>query len=225
MLDPVGVPRCDIHNLAVDRDGLCIRCRKEVKRATDRADLRKARVPLILVSVAVLVGLGYLYFGPRPSKVRVEAPAAPARAVALEPDARTQWEQLGKAAAPATGKALPPRVRLEKDPVIGTVLPPRLSAEYLSMVRQAASKVSVEMFYATTCPVCTRARKWLADKNIPYVGYDLHRSRGAKERMRALNPRSTIPTFKVGNQLLEGFSTTAVCRAILTEANAKKPSP
>lgn len=227
--------RCEIHDLAVGSDGRCVRCR----RADQLADRRVAAAarsrwpgwPLIL-SVLVTVGvLGYLFFGPKPSKKETVAPPPEKTAVAIKPDSRLLWEQLGddQPSEPSAGGAgagqvgstapQPPPAQPQH-----SVLPSseQYSVAYLNLVRDAARKAPIHVYYTTWCPVCTRARKWLSDNQIPHTAYDVERTEGAKREMKRLNPAGSIPTFKVGDRVLGGYSSSVLCRAVLAEANKSK---
>jgi len=179
----------------------------------------------LVAAVLVLGVLGYLYFGPRPKKARKVQPGPPVKAAAVvKPDARLLWEQLGRSDRPpgtARRGAASPAHPGRTDPVIASAPRPKMASAYLSMVREAAGKVQIEMYYTTQCPVCTMARKWFADNNIPFTGHDVERFKWARTRMRRINPRSTIPTFMVGDRMLEGFSSSVLCRTVLAEASKK----
>lgn len=225
MLEPVAGSRCDVHDLAVDRNGLCIRCRRAAERAAYLEQLRKPRWPVVATAVIALGLLGYLCFGPKQKKVKMVEPRPPVKAAAvIQPDARLLWEQLGSdkpsPGAGVTGGASPVSPN-RASPVIALPPPPKMAPAYLSLVRKAAGKVNIEMYYTTSCPVCVMARKWFVDNNIPYSAHDVERFKWARTKMRRLNPRSTIPTFTVGDQMLEGFSSNALCRTVLTEASKK----
>lgn len=107
MLEPVAGARCEVHDLAVDRDGHCVRCRRAAERAAALEQLRKPRWPVVAAAVCVLGVLGYLYFGPKPKKAKMVEPRPPIKAAAVvKPDARLLWEQLG-ADEPSPGGASP----------------------------------------------------------------------------------------------------------------------
>ena len=57
------------------------------------------------------------------------------------------------------------------------------------------------------------------DQNtIGYTGHDIERTEGALKELKKINPANTIPTILVGRQVLTGFSSSRLCRAILAEA-------
>ena len=231
-LPPVTGRRCEVHGLAVGLDGRCVRCRRIDERTAEAARSRWPGWPVILSALATLVVLGYLFFGPPLSEKKKIAPLPTKTVVVIKPDSRLLWEQLGSGDEPAepsprgTGAGQPggstarpsPPAR-PAAPVTAASSPSQHPRAYLDLVREAAGKVPVQVYYTTWCPACTRARKWLDDNQIPYSGYDVERTEGAKRELRRLNPQSSIPTFRVGKQMLAGFSSSMLSRAILAEAN------
>lgn len=234
VLPPVVGQRCPIHDLAVGRDGRCVRCRQQDERT---AAAKRSRWPgwTVIISVLVTVGgLGYLFFGPRPAKKKAAGPA-PAAAAVVKPDSRLLWEQLGSddptgdpgASSPGDKRpSVASAPTTSDDPTkpkspIYVAPPPAFTPEYLDLVRDGARKLDIQMYYATWCAVCTRARNWLSKNRIPYTAHDLERDEGAKKQLLRLNPRRSIPTFKVGNRVLEGYSSSVFCRTVLSEVNKK----
>jgi len=223
--------RCPKHGLAVSLDGRCVRCRREDQR---KAEAVRSRFPgwTVIIAVLVTVGaLGYLFFGPRLKKEKKAKPAPVQTAVVIKPDSRLLWEQLGdeQPDEPVQQRATAPQPRAPAAPTspakpasttpTTTTAPSKYSSSYLDLVRGAASRVRVEVYYTTWCPACTRARKWLVDNQIPHHLYDVERTEGAKREIKKLNPRGSIPTIKVGRRVLVGFSSSSLCRTILAEAN------
>ena len=207
-LPPVTGRRCEVHGLAVGLDGRCVRCRRIDERTAEAARSRWPGWPVILSALATLVVLGYLFFGP-PLSEQLGSGDEPA-----EPSPRGTG-----AGQPGGSTARPSPPARPAAPVTAASSPSQHPRAYLDLVREAAGKVPVQVYYTTWCPACTRARKWLDDNQIPYSGYDVERTEGAKRELRRLNPQSSIPTFRVGKQMLAGFSSSMLSRAILAEAN------
>lgn len=215
--------RCNVHDLAVGMDGRCVRCRKADERLAAATRSHFPGWTLIIAVLVTLGSLGWLFFGPRPAREEARRQEQSSGAAAVKPDSRIQWEQLGSGTpagpAPAPSRSptgSPPPATTSPEPAASNA---KLAAEYIDRVREAASRVQIQMYYTTWCPVCIRGRKWMADNQIPFTGHDVERVEGARAVMKQLNPRNSIPTFKVGRQVLEGYSATALCQAILNEAS------
>jgi len=66
--------------------------------------------------------------------------------------------------------------------------------------------VQVVVYTTRWCPVCKRAKKWMASSGVQYEERDVESSPSDGQRMRALNPRGSVPTFDIDGQVLVGFS-------------------
>jgi len=64
---------------------------------------------------------------------------------------------------------------------------------------------NIEIYYWTTCPYCTRARKLLDSKGVTYTGYDITGDDAARAKMveRTGGPR-TVPQIFVDDRLIGG---------------------
>ena len=84
-----------------------------------------------------------------------------------------------------------------------------------------ASGASVVMYATKTCPVCMKARRWLLERQIPYVERDVEQDQGAAaelaEKGRAQGvPISGVPVFEIRGRLLPGFDPGAIQQALGT---------
>lgn len=70
----------------------------------------------------------------------------------------------------------------------------------------AARNVKITMYKADWCKVCKQAAAYMDSKGIAYQARDIDDSDEAREQCRVLNPRLSIPTITIDNQLLVGFS-------------------
>lgn len=66
--------------------------------------------------------------------------------------------------------------------------------------------VRVVVYTTSWCPVCRRAKKWMAVHDIPYEDHDIEASTEDARVMRELNPRGSIPTFDIEGDVMVGFS-------------------
>ena len=60
----------------------------------------------------------------------------------------------------------------------------------------------VTLYVVPDCPLCARARRWLAAHNITYTERDVANDFGALRRMYKLTRQRLVPVFEVGAQAL-----------------------
>ena len=84
----------------------------------------------------------------------------------------------------------------------------------------ARSRVPVVMYSTTWCGVCKRARAYFQEKRIEFEEHDVDKDPQARADYEMLNPRRSVPTLKIGDEVVVGFSAAAVERAI--DAAARK---
>jgi glutaredoxin len=70
----------------------------------------------------------------------------------------------------------------------------------------ARRNVSIIMYSTSWCGVCSRARAYMQQQNIPFTDLDVEHDAAAHERQRALNPRGGVPTISIDDDVLVGFS-------------------
>ena len=56
----------------------------------------------------------------------------------------------------------------------------------------------VTMYSASWCGVCTKARKFLTDKGVPFVERDVDRDPAAKKRLTDKGLGGSVPVFEIG---------------------------
>jgi glutaredoxin len=78
----------------------------------------------------------------------------------------------------------------------------------------ARKRVPVVMYSTTWCGVCKKARSYFEKERISFVEYDVDKNASARAEYLALNPRRSVPTIKIGNEVVVGFSEGAVGRAL-----------
>jgi glutaredoxin len=87
-------------------------------------------------------------------------------------------------------------------------------------VLAAQRSVNIELFGADWCPSCRSARAWLDREGFSYSYRDVDEA-SSKLKMRALNPRSTIPTIDIEGQIIVGFDGEGMRAAIRRAAEAR----
>lgn len=70
----------------------------------------------------------------------------------------------------------------------------------------ARCNVSIIMYSTSWCGVCSRARAYMQERSIPFTDLDVEHDAAAHARQRALNPRGTVPTITIDDDVLIGFS-------------------
>jgi glutaredoxin len=79
------------------------------------------------------------------------------------------------------------------------------SAELEKRAKLALSQVSVTMYSTAWCPSCKKARAWLTANRIRFREHDVEQDATARRTMLRLNPRGSVPTIEVDQQVLVGF--------------------
>lgn len=88
-------------------------------------------------------------------------------------------------------------------------------------IRAARSRVPVVMYSTAWCGVCRRAREYFEDNRIAFVEYDVDKNVQARNEYLLLNPRRSVPTIKVADEVVVGFSPSAIENALNAAARAK----
>jgi glutaredoxin len=88
-------------------------------------------------------------------------------------------------------------------------------------IANARKRVPIVMFSTTWCGVCKRAKAYFEREGIAFVEHDVDRNQAARAEYLALNPKKTVPTIKIGNEVVIGFSEQAVQGAIDAAARAR----
>jgi glutaredoxin len=92
------------------------------------------------------------------------------------------------------------------------------AARELATMRE---RVNVTVYSTSWCPACRQLRSYLAQHGIRATEYDVERNRGASVRQRQLNPRGSVPTVEVDDQVLVGFSPESLEDALDRAARAR----
>jgi glutaredoxin len=70
----------------------------------------------------------------------------------------------------------------------------------------ARRNVDITMYSTSWCGVCARARRYMSAQNIPFTELDVEHDASAHARAAILNPRGSVPTIAIDNEVLVGFS-------------------
>jgi glutaredoxin len=88
-------------------------------------------------------------------------------------------------------------------------------------VAAARRRVPVVMYSTAWCGVCKRARKYFEEKRIAFEEHDVDEDPRARAEYVLLNARRSVPTIKIGDQVVVGFSAHAVETALDSEARSR----
>lgn len=88
-------------------------------------------------------------------------------------------------------------------------------------IATARRRVPVVMYSTAWCSVCTRARKYFEKKRIVFEEHDVDHDPAARAEYLQLNPRRSVPTIKIADEVVVGFSAEAVERALNEAARAR----
>jgi len=187
-------------------------CRREALGASTQ------RVWASLGAVALVMGGGVAY-----RTLKSRSPSAPIAAIAADRRADTTagaapGEDTNALPAGATRKAAMPHA--EKSLYWGTANASATSAPQVAPPEEplaqapppaAAATVSLNdvhvVVYTTGwCSVCKRAKAWMTSQGIAYEERNIELSSEYAAKMRAINPRGSIPTFDVEGEVMIGFS-------------------
>lgn len=87
------------------------------------------------------------------------------------------------------------------DPAAAARAPKEIQPEEANLPRGG-----IVMYCTTWCPDCKRARRWLAERNLPYTEVDIYRTPGAELQVkRWANGFATTPTFDIDGQIVVDF--------------------
>jgi glutaredoxin len=230
--------RCEEHHLALGPDGRCVLCKRRdrpVSTPPAPAPIHAARVVvispwLIVGGIAVMAtvaaaALGLLPFAPQALSA-LPAPKPVAVPEGVLPQAQAPADEAPPALAlppsPAPTQvpivsSAPPEEMAEPSPNEGAEAAGRADAEQARMaelLRTARKRVSITMYSTTWCPHCDRARQFLRTHDISATEHDIDQNTTAAERLARVNPRKSVPTFEVDDDVIVGFSASRLQNAI-----------
>ena len=72
-------------------------------------------------------------------------------------------------------------------------------------MRQATSKVKVEMYSSGGCPYCDRARRLLNKKGVGFTEVRIDKEAGLREEMERRSHRQSVPQIFINDHHIGGF--------------------
>jgi glutaredoxin len=88
-------------------------------------------------------------------------------------------------------------------------------------IEAARRRVPITMYSTTWCGVCKRARAYFEEKQLAFEERDVDKDPQARVEYERLNPRRSVPTIKIGDQVVIGFSPGAVESALNIAARSR----
>jgi len=243
--------RCSRHDLAVAPDGQCILCRRASSAiAVPEPSAPSLNLFRWLVGALVVAASGgaaaWWQLSPRPAVSEpVPAAAAPVRpALAVKPPEKTDAEALSESLklleqAEVERLALERRLEDERQRQLKVVEVSRKREEHerdlkrheavkrdLAALGQESARrnVNITMYSTSWCSACKQARAYMDAKHIAYTDLDVEHDPSARARAHALNPRGSVPTIAVDNEVLIGFSPESLETRIARAARVRSGS-
>jgi glutaredoxin len=220
--------RCPTHDLVLGPQGECVLCRRTLPPPPSVSAGRRVIVGSV-VGVALLasaIGAHALYVSLRPAPVEVR-PEPALVASAASPPRSPEGEHPSQRPAPWASRPRSPRSsasQLEPEP--GAAPSPAQEPEVEAgpseaELAAARRRVSITMYSASWCGACAAARAYLRESHVRFTERDVDDSDRASERLNELNPRHTIPTFEIDDQVLVGFGPSSFESAVDQAAMAR----
>lgn len=75
------------------------------------------------------------------------------------------------------------------------------------------AKVKVALYGTETCPYCVQARKYLRERKIDFVDFDINNSEKGRRDFSALGGKG-VPLILIGNRQMSGFNQAAIDAAL-----------
>lgn len=79
------------------------------------------------------------------------------------------------------------------------------AVEVTPLIERLGRDDKVVIYTATWCGVCTKAKQYFRDKNIPYIAYDVENSPVGRLYFKSLRAKS-VPVIIVGRNRMNGFT-------------------
>jgi glutaredoxin 3 len=75
----------------------------------------------------------------------------------------------------------------------------------------------VEMYSTPGCPYCRQAREWMTKLGIPFVDHNIEEDQAAARWVLQNTGSTSVPVFRIGTRVLQGFNQGALRRAVQEE--------
>ncbi len=207
-MDATDRGRCPTHGLVLGPGGDCVLCRRSVAPPPSPPGCWALVAGVVVVLVASTLGV-------RSVVGTLRGSSAPAPPLTVEPQPRIEVSapDLAPRARPEPpprprarwGAAPRPEPRAPEIAAPATPEPVAPSAPDQLALRAARRSVSITMYGADWCGSCRAARAYLHEQGIQYTDRDVDDGDRNHQRLLALNPAGTIPTFDIDERVIVGF--------------------
>lgn len=196
---PQPARMCQKHGVVRDPFGHCVICRREDEDVDeDPSGVRLAATLLVLLAVGVAAVV--FYKGARKPK----APPPPEVAVVAPPEQAPEIDDVADAKQDALAAAKS-----------------RDADERREAVEKQMKLVPIRVYTAKKCDLCRTATGFLTSKGYAFTEIDVDASRASSDEMRQLNPKNTVPTIVVGEEVIVGFGPHVVLGAVYRVAQQR----
>jgi glutaredoxin len=185
-------PRCATHKTVLTSGGTCLLCMRRVEAPAKGPNILPWTIALVVGGLVVLAVVFRVYLSVSDHR--------PAQAATAEPN--------------GTATAVTPL------PTTATTSTPIPGTDPASLLAEARRDVVIDLYGASWCGYCSRERAWLDREGIAYTYHDVDQPSN-KPALRQLNPRGSVPTTKVDDQVVVGFSEPSMRRTIDRAAQAR----
>lgn len=86
---------------------------------------------------------------------------------------------------------------------------------------EAREKVRIVMYGAPWCGVCRAALGYMRENRVRFTEHNVEMEPGARTELRRLNPKGSIPTFQIDDDVVVGFGERSFERALDTAARRR----
>lgn len=233
-MSSIPARRCSRHNLAAAPDGQCVVCRRESGSIVSEAvpEQTASALPWVLGALVLLGGGGAAAWSLVGSH-QTPPQLLPAGAAALpvqrqvEPskpektDAEVLAESLRKLEQAEQRRLADERANADREREERAAADLKRKREealrdqkrHEEVKRELAAlgtatarrNVRITMYSTSWCVVCKRARAYMESKHIGFTELDVDHDTSARTKALALNPRGSVPTFAVDDEILIGF--------------------
>lgn len=196
---------CPKHGVVRNPFGQCVICRREMADddgGEDPSGIRAAGMLLVLLGV-IVAGVLFWKGTRRPPPPPPAVVAAVATTTPAAPIEEVSADEEDKVAAAQRRESDERRDRLQRE----------------------MKDVPITLYSTPWCALCRTAATFLQSKGYAYREIDVEHDPAGLAAMTKVNPKNTVPTIVVGEEVIVGFGQGVVISAIYRAAAKNMPRP